>query len=176
MTLLVIDNSCLSHFARAGRLDLLDLITAAYDRSTAEEVMLELVEGVEDHPALGQLVGVGWLSIVELDLLETVHAAQIKAELGGDPTRDLGECAVIAIAAARGGVAVIDDQDAAAVGRRHGVVVVGTLAVVAAALKREAIDRKTAEALVDELVVTDMRLPVDGDGFVAWCYANSLLP
>jgi len=176
VTRLVIDNTCLSHFARAGRLDLLDLITDGYDRSTTEEVMIEIVDGVADHPALGQLVGVQWFSIVELNLRETVHAAKIKAELGGDPTRDLGECAVIAVAASRLGVAVIDDQEAAAVGRRHGVTVVGTLAVIAAALKRGIIDRTTAESLVDELAVTDMRLPVDGGGLVAWCYANSLLP
>jgi predicted nucleic acid-binding protein len=176
VTLLVIDNSCLSHFARAGRLDLLKRITDGYDRSTTEEVMVEVLDGIADHPALGQLIGVQWFSIVELDLGETVRAAQIKAELGGDLTRDLGECAVLAVAEARRGIAVLDDRDAATVGRRRGVLVVGTLAVIAAALKRGVIERTVAEALVDDLAATDMRLPVDGSGFVPWCYANGLLP
>lgn len=176
MILLVVDNSCLSHFARAGRLDLLEFITDGYERSTTEEVMVEIVDGITDHSALGQLIGPRWFSITELDLHETILAAQFKSELGGHPTRDLGECAVLAVAAARRGVAVVDDQDAATLGRRHGVTVVGTLAVIAGAVRRKIVDRAVAESLVDELAATDMRLPVDGAGFIPWCYEYGLLP
>jgi predicted nucleic acid-binding protein len=138
--------------------------------------MFEIGDGIAIHPVLGNLVGVPWITVIELDLSETVSAARLKAELGGDPTRDLGECAVIAAAQARGGVAVVDDRDAADLGRRHGVTVVGTLAVIASALKRNAIERTDAERLVDELAATDMRLPIVGDSFVAWSYEHGLLP
>lgn len=176
MIVLVVDNTCLSHFARADRLDLLEQITKGYDRRTTEEVMIEIGAGIAEHPALGRLVRVPWLSIVELDLREIIRAAQFKAELGGDPTRDLGECSVLAVAATSEGVAVIDDHDAVAAGRRHGVTVIGTLAVITGALDRRLIERTAAETLVDDLAATDMRLPVDGSGFVPWCYANDLLP
>src|SRR5438552_587060 len=112
--------------------------------------MVEILDGIASHPTLDHLVTIRWLDIVELDIQETVRAVQFKAELGGDPTRDLGECAVLALAEARAGTAVIDDRDAAALGRRYGVSVVGTLAVIAGAFKRSVIEREAAEALVDD--------------------------
>jgi predicted nucleic acid-binding protein len=173
---LVFDNTCLSHFARARRLELLEAITAGYDRATTVEVMDEILGGVADHPELGDLVGIPWLSIIELELHETVRAAVFKAELGGSPDRDLGECTVLAVTEARDGTAVIDDQDAVATGRRHCVTVVGTIAIIAKALKRDLLQRTAAEQLIDELAATDMRLPCDGAGLFAWCYTNELLP
>jgi predicted nucleic acid-binding protein len=173
---LVFDTTCLSHFARADHLDLLDTITAGYERLVTNEVMTEIYDGIATYPALGHVIGVQWLSIVELDIFEVVAAVGYKADLGGDPRRDLGECATLAVARSRSGTAVIDDRDAATVGRAHEISVSGTISLIAGAVKRGVIDNLTASGLVDDLVATDMRLPVDGQSFLPWCVQHGLLP
>lgn len=99
------DTTCLTHFARSGRL--------------------------ADHPAIGNLYNQPWLQIVELDILETVRAAQFKAELGGPPNKHLGESEAMAIASTRNGVAVLDDADARRIATRHQIPAAGSLSLVA---------------------------------------------
>jgi hypothetical protein len=36
--------------------------------------------------------------------------------------------------------------------------------------------RHMAEGLIDALRATEMRLPTDGAGFIAWAYSQGLLP
>lgn len=43
-------------------------------------------------------------------------------------------------------------------------------------LPTERLARADGERIVDELIATDMTLPVDGAGFVAWAYEEGLSP
>lgn len=176
MNPIVFDTTCVSHFARAGRLDVLEAVTDGWDRIIPNEVAAEVHRGVDGHPALSSVFAQPWLRIVELDMPEVVYAATFKGELGGAPEAHLGECAVLAWAKAHGGIAVVDDGAARALAAHHEVPVRGTLSLVVLGFKSGCLDRDTAESLVDELASTDMRLPVDGAGFFAWAYEDGLLP
>lgn len=176
MNPIVFDTTCVSHFARAGRLDVLDAVTSGWDRIIPNEVAAEIHRGVDSHPALSTVFSQPWLRIVELDMPEVVYAATFKGELGGTPDAHLGECAVLAWVKAHGGLAIIDDSAACALADHHKVAVRGTLSLVILGFKSGSLDRDAAESLADELASTDMRLPVDGAGLFAWAYTDGLLP
>ncbi len=102
--------------------------------------------------------------------------ARYKAEFGGGPERNNGEAAVLAWASVHGAIAIVDERPATRAARRDGIEVHGTLWLIANALRAEILDRSEAEVMVDDLAATEMKLPVDGAGFVAWAYAEGLLP
>ncbi len=174
-TQLVFDTSCITHFARAGRLDTLEEIVDGYDCAVPNEVAVEIERGVEPYPALRSIATLGWLRRVELDFPEIVSAARYKQQLGGSPSQHLGEAAVLAYVKHFGGTAIIDDSAAVEIARLEGIPVRQTLALVIHAFKTGVLEREAAEILVDELVETEMRLPVDGRGLFAWGYEQGLL-
>jgi predicted nucleic acid-binding protein len=174
---LVFDNTPLSHFARAGRLDVLEKLVAGRRCVTPEEVANEILAGIAEHPALAKVLAADWLQVVELtEIAEVVSFAHFKAELGGGPGRNNGEAAALAWTAHNGGVAIIDERAGTRIAQREGIVVHGTLWLVANAVRDDHLGRPDAERLVDELAATDMALPVDGAGFFAWAYTEGLLP
>lgn len=174
---LVFDNTPLSHFARAGRLDVLEKLAAPYRCVTPAEVTAEIHDGMTEHPALASVLAAAWIEVVELvEVDEVVAFARYKAELGGGTQKNNGEAAVLAWTLVHGGVAVIDERAATRIALRDGIAVHGTLWLVANGLRSEILDRHTAERIVDELAATDMVLPVDGAGFVTWAYQEGLLP
>lgn len=177
MSLLVFDSSVLSHFARAEQLAVLESVTAGHRRVTPEEVSRELVAGIAEHPSLAKAVGLAWVEIVELlDVQEIVAFARYKAEFGGGPERNNGEAAVLAWALVHAGIAIVDERVATRAARRDGIAVHGTLWLIANAIKAGKLSREAATRMVDDLVATDMKLPVDGAGFIAWGYTEGLLP
>lgn len=177
MSLLVFDNTVLSHFARAGQLGALEELTSAHRCVVPAEVVGELVAGVREHPALTRVVGLPWLEIVELtEIDEVVAFARYKAEFGGGIERNNGESAVLAYAAAHHGIAVVDERAATRAARRDGLDVHGTLWLITNGIREGKLKREAAEQMVDNLAASDMKLPVDGAGFLAWAYTEGLLP
>jgi len=173
----VFDTSVLGHFARSGELDTLEELTGHCRCVIPAEVMAEIVRGMAAYPALAPALRVTWAEIVELtEVAEIVAFARYKAELGGGPTRNKGEAAVLAWTAVNGGTAIVDEAAATRAARRDGMDVHGTLWLVANGVRGELLDRHTAEVIVDSLVATGMRLPVDGAGFFTWAYGEGLLP
>jgi predicted nucleic acid-binding protein len=73
-------------------------------------------------------------------------------------------------------VAIIDERAGTRIAQRDGIAVHGTLWLVANGLRSQRLARPDAERIVDELIATDMVLPVDSAGFVAWAYEEGLLP
>lgn len=174
---LVFDNTALSHFARAGRLDVLEKLVAPYRCVTPAEVTTEIHNGLTEHPALAKVLLAQWIDVVELvEVEEVISFARYKAELGGGPQRNNGEAAVLAWTSVHGGIAVIDERAGTRIALRDGIAVHGTLWLVANGIRSERLDRPDAERIVDELIGTEMSLPVDGAGFVAWAYEEGLLP
>ncbi len=177
MSVLVLDNSVLSHFARAGQLAALRELVASHRCVTPAEVHRELIAGIDEHPALGRAASLDWVEVVDLIEVEEVIAfARYKAEFGGGPDRNNGEAAVLAWASVHGGIAIVDERPATRAARRDGLEVHGTLWLIVNGVREDKLSREAAESIVDDLVATEMKLPVDGSGFFAWAFAEGLLP
>jgi predicted nucleic acid-binding protein len=175
VTALVLDSTPLSHFARAGVLPVLEIITAPFRRIVPAEVMQEIIRGVPDHPALAAAVNLPWITIVELGGAEILAFARYKAELGGGISRNNGEAAVLAWASLNGGIAIIDERAGTRAGRRDGVAVHGTLWLVTNGIRSGKLTEAEAINIIDQLAATDMVLPTDGAGFLAWAREEGLL-
>lgn len=174
---LVFDNTPLSHFARAGRLDTLEKLVAPYRCVTPAEVITESYNGLTEHPGLSKVLAAHWIQVVELvDINEVVAFARYKAELGGGMLKNNGEAAVLAWTSVHGGIAIVDERAGTRIGLKEGMTVQGTLWLVTNGLRSGKLDRIDAERIVDELAATDMALPVNGAGFIAWAYQDGLLP
>lgn len=177
MTDLIFDNTPLSHFARAGALPVLEGITVGFRRIVPAQVMQEIIRGVTLHPALGAVIGLPWIEIVELtDIEDVVAFARYKGEFGGDAEHNNGESAVLAWASRHGGTVLIDERAATRAARRDNIEVHGTLWFVANALRDGKLADADAIRIVDQLSDSDMALPTDGAGFLAWARDEGLLP
>jgi predicted nucleic acid-binding protein len=178
VTTLAFDSTALSYFARGDRLAELETITADDECVVPAEVFAELARGVAEYPALGTVSAQTWLSPVELEeFAELVTFAKYKGELGGGPDRNNGEAAVLAWVTMHGGVAIIDEAVATNIGDRDGIPVQGSLWLVIQGYKKNALDRATAEGIVDDLISADMWLPVaSGAALFAWAYSKGWLP
>jgi predicted nucleic acid-binding protein len=177
VTALVFDNTPLSHFARAGALPVLEAITSGFRCVAPAEVIQELISGVSKHPALAAAVSLPWIEIAELTYAgEIVAFARYKAELGGGIERNNGEAAVLAWTSVHGGTAIIDERAGTRAARRDHIAVHGTLWLITNALRDGKMSDTQAGRMVDQLAATDMALPTDGAGFLAWAYEENLLP
>ena len=174
---LIFDNTPLSHFARAGRLSTLEAIVDPYQCLTPVEVRNEIRAGVTEMPDLADVLTADWLEPVELsDVHELAAFARYKTQLGGGPTKNTGEAAVLAWARVHGGVAIIDERAASRIAQQDDILVHGSLWLVVQGVRQGELNRSAAETLVDELRATGMRLPTDGRGLFAWAYEQELLP
>jgi predicted nucleic acid-binding protein len=178
VTSLVFDTTALSHFARAGRVDELQAVVADDEPVLLTEVAAELARGVPGYPSLGSAAAGGWLKQAELqELPELAAFARYKGELGGGPERNNGEAAVLAWVTVNGGIAVIDEVVARAIGNRERLQVHGSLWLLIRGFRTRVLDRATVEAIVDDLIGTGMRLPVTtGEALFAWAYETGILP
>jgi hypothetical protein len=70
---LVLDATCLSHFARADRLDVLRDLLVGRRCWTTEIVLAELNRGVAGYPLLGQVSVQEWLLIDALDSIAGIR-------------------------------------------------------------------------------------------------------
>jgi hypothetical protein len=70
---LVLDATCLSHFARADRLDVLRDLLVGRRCWTTEIVLAELNRGVADYPLLGHVSGQEWLLNDALDSIAGIR-------------------------------------------------------------------------------------------------------
>lgn len=177
MTILIFDNTPLSHFARASALPVLENITASFHRIAPAQVIQEIIRGVSVHPALAAAVSLPWINIVDLtETSEIVAFARYKAELGGGVDRNNGEAAVLAWASVHGGTVIIDERAGTRAARRDNIEVHGTLWFVTNALRSGKLAEAEAINIIDQLAATDMALPTDGAGFLAWAHNEGLLP
>jgi hypothetical protein len=70
---LVLDATCLSHFARADRLDVLRDLLVGRRYWTTETVLTELNQGIADYPLLGNVPGQEWLLVAGLDSVAEIR-------------------------------------------------------------------------------------------------------
>jgi predicted nucleic acid-binding protein len=172
---LVFDATCLSHFARADRLDVLrDLLLGCFCCTTVV-VREELRAGIGQCPQLAQAVNQEWLSFLPLDGPEELTCFVRWVSRIGAATRDRGEASVFAVAELRGAVAITDDRDAVRVARAHGLKAHGTLWLLCNAIRGDKLTEFAAGTIIDALSGTGMRLPCSGSNFSIWARDNHLL-
>jgi hypothetical protein len=70
---LVLDATCLSHFARADRLDVLRDLLVGRSCWTTETVLAELNRGLADYPLLRNVSGQEWLLVAGLDSVAEIR-------------------------------------------------------------------------------------------------------
>lgn len=174
----VIDTSTYTHLWRAGHPYILEMLAPGAVLLVPSDVDLEIEEGRETYSNIGKVDDTSWAQRIFLTEDEVWTQAQVKAALGGDARQHLGECAVIACAKHRNLVALIDDREAIAQADLRGVASHDTLWLVIEAYKELfGRDRPRTAAVLDDLLSTDMKLPIDsGESLLSWAYEMGLLP
>jgi predicted nucleic acid-binding protein len=172
---LVLDCTCLSHFARADRLDVLQGLLAADESWTTQVVLRELRDGYAEYPLLELVEEGNWLKIAEFGTPAEISLfAEWSLRIGADD-RDFGEASVFAAAELRGGIAITDDRRAVAVARARCLRVHGTIWLLARACRKEEISEHGAGSLIDALRGTGHRLPCTGAEFPEFARRYRLL-
>lgn len=172
-----LDSSVLSAFARAGRLDVLDRLTAGRRRVVTEAILVELDRGCAEYSSLADVRALPWLEVVTPDSPHELEVFNEYIRVLGSGDRNVGESSILAWAEATSSAVVMDDDDAVSAARRRKVVVIRTLTLVCNGLQGRLLTSEEACALIDELVSAGgARFPCDRSGFVQWAERNGLLP
>lgn len=172
------DTSTYTRLCRAGHADMIEKLAPLGVVLVPSEVNTEIERGRESYPDTPAVSAVSWAEIAVLCEEEVWTQLEVKAQMGGDPTSHVGECAVIACASHRGMVAILDERAAVAQAKRLDVPTHDTLWIVVKAYK-ELYERNSvlAAAVVDDLLFTGMYLPVSaGESLLSWAYEEVLLP
>lgn len=174
----VTDTSVYTHLSRAGHEYILRDLAPGGIVLVPNDVDTEIQEGQSRHPGITGVGATSWARVTVLTEDESLTQLLVKAAMGGGPTAHLGECAVIACAKHRGLTALLDDRPAIAQAEMRGVTSHDTLwLVVEAYVKLFGSDRDRAARVVDDLIATDMFLPIDsGQSLFAWAYEQGFLP
>ena len=174
----VTDTTTYTHLCRAGHQEIIARLAPGGVVLVPTEVDVEIERGRDRYPAIPAVSSVEWAKIVVLDEDEVWTMLDVKAQMGGGLDEHLGECAVISCARHRGLIAVLDERAAIAQAERLRVPVRDTLSIVVEAYKVLLdCDRTLAAKVVDDLLSTEMRLPIDsGQSLFSWAYEEGLLP
>jgi hypothetical protein len=172
----IFDASPLNHFARAGQLHTLDMITkVAGRRLVSVPVLGELRRGIQVDPALRDIETCGWLEEVPVVELAELGAFAHYARYLGSGDRDIGEAATLAWAEVHGACAIVDDRPGTIHGRKRGVTVHGSLWLIAGGYTAQLLTERAAMRLVDSLLDTEAWFPCNGSTFFTWARENNLL-
>jgi predicted nucleic acid-binding protein len=174
-TPLVLDATCLSHFVRADRLDVLRDLLVGRRCWTTETVLAELNGGIADYPLLRNVSGQEWLLVAGLDSVAEIRLYDTWLKRVGSAGRDQGEASVFATAECHGATSITDDRRAAKVARFYGLDVHGTVWLLAAACREGKLIPAGAGSLIDALRTTGHRLPCTGAGFLGYARQHGLL-
>lgn len=170
----VLDTTCLSHFARAERLDVLRDLLIGRDCWTTGVVLDELNRGVIAYPMLAEVAGQDWLDVARLDSPDEIMLFATWVRRIGSGERGLGEASVFTVAELHGAIAISDDRNAVRVARAYGVSVHGTIWVLAAACQSGKLSEHAAGNLVEALRSTGHRLPCTGAEFPEYVRRHGL--
>jgi predicted nucleic acid-binding protein len=171
----VLDAMCLSHFARAERLDVLRDLLVDKECWTTQVVLEEVRRGVAAYPGLNDVLSADWLKIAQLDTLDEIGLFVRWARRIGSDERDLGEASVFAAAELRSATAITDDPEPVRAARTYGLDAHGTIWLLAGACRDGKLSEHAAGNLVDALRATGMRLPCTGAEFPGYVRQRGLL-
>lgn len=168
------DASPLLHAAKADRLDVLGDLVRDRDCLTTQSVLDEVRRN--DLAAHTAVVRAAWIRTVPTDSLEFLYAYGVwSTRMSLKDDHNIGETMLCAYAELQGGTLVMDDRDARKTAERHGLVVCGTMRLVADACARGDCTLAGASTLADTLRESGMRLPFAKGGFETWAREKKLL-
>ncbi len=175
MAKLVFDTSPLSHFARAGRLDLLERLTAADERFVTRAVLDELRRGVAQHPALGDVLQLAWLQEVATDSLDEIRAFGTYAARLVAGSRNVGEASTLAWAEVHGAEASVDDFAARKLAQERSIPLRGTVRLVCGGVRAGVLTVDEGRRLLSDLRRAGAWLPWSHDEYDEWARRSGLL-
>lgn len=173
------DTSTFTHFCRAKREEVLQRLAPQGLILIPDSVDVEIGRGRDVGYDLPDIDSLSWAERGVLTASEERLQLLIKVDMpskpGDPPTKNLGECAVLACAIERGMTAVIDDRDAREQARARKLRFVTTMHIIVEAYRvLDNIDSEAAEQLYEALLETNMRLP-SVDSVIRWGYEMGLL-
>lgn len=160
--IIFVDAGPLSHFAQAGLLPLLERLLSGYpNKHYPPEVQSELQAGaIGPTPSNNQVFSCEWITVHDQDIAGLGREIiAIQDDIGGDPSRNLGEAACIARALRIPGSVYLDDGDGRDTAETYGLPTVTTLDLLQEAVKVKVITKEDAKAAVTSLLLTSYRLP-----------------
>lgn len=172
---MVLDATCLCHFARIDRIDLLEVLLKEHECHLPSTVAAEIQAGLDEYPTHESILTNAWLRPYSFDTWNRLQNLERWMRRIGVTTHDLGEAGVLAAAEDLGGVALIDDRQARRVAARAGVEVHGTIWLLGDACARGELTLAAAGTLIDDLSRTGMRLPCSGADFPTFARSNGLI-
>jgi predicted nucleic acid-binding protein len=172
---LFFDTTCLSHFARADRLDVLKDLLLGSSCWTTAAVRDELTIGAQRHARIGEALTADWINVAALDGLDALRVVLKWATRFPVGARNVGEVTVLAAAEVAHGIAITDDRAAATMARQHGAPVHGTLWVLARACREGRVTEVAVGNIIDALAAEGMRLPCTGRTFAKFARDFGLL-
>lgn len=172
----VFDTGPLSHFARGGWLGALKFLIAGSDAWIPEAVEREILDGQHRHQHLGLVLTADWLAVDRSDDMPVLlRTARYEQRLAADG-RNRGECGVLALAGARGWIAVVDDGEARKIAREETIQFTTTGELLCRAIKTGQMTASSCAAIADALVGTEYRLPfASGQDFLRWAVQEGIL-
>lgn len=135
----------------------------------------EIQAGEGQYPLLADVRDAEWLELVACDGLAELRALARYFQVLGSGQRDIGEASVLAWAEVNDGIAVVDERAATRAAQQRGVVVHGTLWLIANGVKTGLLALLDAERLVDQLRDAEAWLPCTGAEFLSWAKDRGLL-
>lgn len=175
METLVFDTGPLSHFARARWLEVLRIVVGDRRAIMPEAVAVELQSGAHNDRRLQAVLDADWIERREL---RTESELREFARFAGrlvSGERNVGEAAVLALAATIPAQAVIDDHVAYNVGKRMGVSCTRTLALLCESIRKGLLTLDVVSSVADDLIATEYRLPFGPGEFAEWAITNELI-
>ena len=171
----VFDTGPLAHFARAGWLGVLKSLVGQRSALIPMQVVAEL-QAAAREPSIAAVLDAEWIERHELGTDAEPRSFASFAERLVSGERNLGESAVLAVAATMPAQAVIDDSAAHKAAQRAGVSSIRTLALLCDAIRRGLLTTSLVSNIADDLLVTEYRLPFEPGRFIPWAIAEGLLP
>ena len=172
---IILNNSPLSHFARAGKLAVLEKLTQHQSRHVARAVLDEIRNGIGEHPELQSVLDAEWIQEEPVSSLEELRVFADYVRVLGSGPRGIGESSTLAWAEVNGATAIVDERAGTRRGRERGVSVHGSLWLIVEGFRADLLSASDAQALVDDLRDTQAWFPCDGATFFEWAESNGLL-
>ncbi|NCO65490.1 MAG: hypothetical protein COW32_08535 [Candidatus Aquicultor secundus] len=156
---IIFDNCVLSNFSTADSLDIVKKFYAGSAHVTSF-VVAENIKGIlKGHDGLLKVrdaIKAGWIKEIPLDTTEEKTLFEtLSISLG------FGEASSIAIAKTRGFVFACDDKIARKEAAFLGVKLTGTVGILIKAIKKEIIDSKEADSILNRMIANGFYSPVN---------------
>jgi len=146
-----LDNTILSNFALIGRTDLIYSLWPDVARTTRS--VLEEYQSGTDVLDLPQEVWEG-LEVHELSDEEMVQMDMLPTQLG------TGERSCLAAAILHKAVFASDDRQARKHATQAGLTVIGSIGILVQCVKKELIDKPTAQEILDKMIAANYYSPI----------------